>query len=55
MKNQFITEINHSAGSVGWSSFSLRIFTKPKSLIEPISVQLQRVKNFLSVPGFVAQ
>ena len=47
--------INPSAGSVSWSTFSLRIFSKPKSLIEAFSVQLQRVKNFLSVPDFVAQ
>ena len=46
---------NSLAGSVGWSTFSLRVFSKPESLIEPISVYLQRVENFLSVPGFVAQ
>ena len=31
-------EINLSASSVGWSTFSLRVFSKSKSLIEAISV-----------------
>ena len=33
-----IFQINLSAESVGWSTFSFRIFFKPKSFIKPISV-----------------
>ena len=33
-----LLKFNPSAGSVGWSTISLRVFSKPKNLIESISV-----------------
>ena len=39
------TEINPSAGSVGWRTFSLRGFSELKSLVESFLVKLQRVEK----------